>query len=204
MLFITGDLIDQTGTAAPARNFFELLPGHIPIAAILGNHDHQSEVSLQTLKDIYQKHNGYLLVNESKDFTINGHTIMVTGVDDFIEGSAHFEDAVKNAGKEKHHFLLIHSPMQQQVIQRKIKNLNANRSEDRQLHIQYIFAGHNHGGQVQLLGWAPVLPEKSGGYINGWYNTEAPYLYVSKGFGTTAVPVRFGARSEVTVFHYYV
>lgn len=204
IILITGDLIDQTGVPAPARKFFQLLPHHIPKAAILGNHDHKSEVSLQTLKDIYQKHNGDLLINESKAYAINGHTLMVTGVDDFIEGSAHFEDAVKNVGKEAHHILLVHSPMQQEVIQRKIKNLNANRGEDRQLHIQYIFAGHNHGGQVQLLGWTPVLPEKSGNYISGWYNTEAPYLYLSKGFGTTAVPVRFGARSEVTVFNYYV
>lgn len=203
MILITGDVIDQTGTPAPARNFFNLLPHHIPKAAILGNHDHKSEVSVQTLKDIYQKHNGDLLINESKAYTINGHTIMITGVDDFIKGSAHFEEAVKNVGKERHHILLVHSPLQQEVVQRKTRDINTNRSEDQQLNIQYIFAGHNHGGQVQLFGFAPVLPEKSGGYINGWYNTQAPYLYVSKGFGTTAIPVRFGARSEITVFNYY-
>lgn len=204
MILITGDVIDQTGTPALARNFFNLLPRYMPKAAILGNHDHKSEVSVQTLKDIYQKHNGDLLINESKAYTINGHTIMITGVDDFIKGSAHFEGAVKDVGKEAHHILLVHSPMQQEVIQNKIKNLNANRGEDRQLHIQYIFACHNQGGQVRLPGWVPVLPEKSGGYINGWYNTQAPYLYLSKGFGTTAIPVRFGARAEVTVFNYYV
>lgn len=204
IILITGDVIDQTGTPAPARKFFRLLPPHIPKAIILGNHDHRSEVSVQTLRDIYQQHNGILLINESKAYTINGTAIMITGVDDMIEGSAHLEKAVKNIGKEKHHILLVHSPLQQEAVQRKIKSINSNRSEDRQLNIQYIFAGHNHGGQVRLFGFAPVLPEKSGGYINGWYNTKKPYLYVSKGFGTTAIPVRFGARSEVTVFNYYV
>jgi predicted MPP superfamily phosphohydrolase len=49
-----------------------------------------------------------------------------------------------------------------------------------------------------------VLPKKSGNYINGWYNKEEPYLYVSNGFGTSEVPFRFGARPEITMFYYGV
>lgn len=126
---------------------------------------------------------------------------MITGLDDFIEGDASFKDAVKNVGREENHILLIHSPKQQDKVLEKIKKMNAKRSEEKQLNIQYIFAGHNHGGQVRIFGYAPALPEKSGKYMNGWYNHKPPYLYVSRGFGTSTLPVRFCARSEVTVFN---
>ncbi len=83
--------------------------------------------------------------------------------------------------------------------------INASLPKDEQLNISYIFAGHNHGGQVTLFGlYAPVLPKKSGDYLKGWYNQEKPYLYLSKGFGTSTLPFRFGARAEITLFYYYI
>lgn len=78
--------------------------------------------------------------------------------------------------------------------------MNQLRNDEEKLNLQYIFAGHNHGGQVRIFGFAPVMPEKSGHYVNGWYNAKSPYLYVSKGFGTSTLPFRFGARAELTVF----
>lgn len=201
LILISGDIVDQTGIIAPAIKFFDLLNQTIPKAAILGNHDHKNHVNIQEYKELFEQHNCAFLMNASKVFTIDGERVMITGVDDFIEGHASFTKAVKDVGKEKNHILLVHSPLQQETVQKEIKKINATRGEDEQLNIQYIFAGHNHGGQVTFLGFVPVLPEKSGNYLNGWYNSQPPYLYVSKGFGTSALPFRFGSRSEVTVFN---
>lgn len=49
----------------------------------------------------------------------------------------------------------------------------------------------------------PVLPEKSGNYVQGWYGKGSPQMYLSKGFGTSMLPFRFGARSEIVLFTYY-
>lgn len=204
LIFIAGDTLNTQGKLQPVKDFFSLIDRTIPKVAIPGNHDHKSAIGIHKLEKVFNQHNCTLLINESKSYELQGQRIMVTGVDDFIEGDACFETAVSDVGKEEHHFLLVHSPLQQEPCLHEIERLNEERTPDNRLNIQYIFAGHNHGGQVTFLGFVPVLPKKSGGYINGWYNRESPYLYVSKGFGTTAVPFRFGARSELTILNYGV
>jgi predicted MPP superfamily phosphohydrolase len=202
LIIFTGDVLDTGGLPWPVNRFFDQLDIHTPKAAILGNHDHLSGVSLKTIRNIYERHNCDLLINESKRYSINSKSIMVTGLDDMIEGYPSFSRAVQQVGREDHHILLLHSPLQQESVQKELKKLNTQRSFSQQLNISYIFAGHNHGGQVRFLNFAPVLPKKSGHYVNGWYNSNSPYLYVSKGIGTSALPFRFGARAEVTVFEY--
>ncbi|HYH14567.1 MAG TPA: metallophosphoesterase, partial [Flavisolibacter sp.] len=204
VLLLTGDIIDQTGELTPAKHFFGLLAQHITTLAIAGNHDHKNKVSIGALKKLLMKNRGYLLINETKQVTINGITLTITGVDDFIEGNPNLGQSLQSIGKEDHHLLLVHSPLQQELVQKGLQIINTNRAETDQVNLQYIFAGHNHGGQVRLGPFVPVLPEKSGSYIDGWYNEHKPYLYVSKGFGTSGVPFRFGARAEIVLFHYGV
>ncbi|MBD0377326.1 MAG: metallophosphoesterase, partial [Flavisolibacter sp.] len=204
LILITGDVIDKTGQPAPARRFFNLISYHIPKVAILGNHDHKGRVHTATFKKIYEQHNCTLLINESKAFTIGGMRLMITGVDDFIEGNPAFKQAVQNIEWEEHHILLVHSPLQGEAVHQQIETINAERSKENHINISYILAGHNHGGQVRFFGYAPVQPEMSGPYLNGWYSNDKTHMYISKGFGTSAIPFRFGARSEVTVFDYGV
>jgi len=204
LILVCGDTIDEDGQPAPARMFFSLINQSIPKIAIRGNHDHKNDVSLGALKKIYEQNNGTVLVNETKELTLHNTLLTITGVDDFIEGEGRFADAVRTIGFREHHFLLIHSPLQQEQVLDELRQINQGRDAATQLNIQYIFAGHNHGGQVRLGPIVPVLPERSGNYINGWYNQTKPFLYVSRGFGTSQLPFRFGARSEVTVFDYGV
>lgn len=204
LIMISGDTLDRTGKVCPMDRFFSLLDRKIPKVAIPGNHDHKAEAAISLLEDIYRKYNCRLLVNATETFHLNGNKLVITGLDDFIESESCFTDAVKGIGKEDHHILLIHSPLQQEQVKKEIREINEHRKAEEQLHIQYIFAGHNHGGQVTFFGYAPKLPVKSGNYLNGWYNGDEPYLYISRGFGVSTVPFRFGARSEITLFNYYL
>ena len=204
LLLITGDTLDSTGVVKPVDEFFSLLDQQIQKVAIPGNNDYKADRSLEHLKATYEKHQVNFLVNASRAYTVQGTRLMVTGLDDFIEGESHFERAVKDVGREDHHLLLVHSPLQQEKVKEKMAEINRERSAAFQLNIRYIFAGHTHGGQIRLPGYVPVLPGMSGDYVNGWYNDSAPYLYVSKGFGASTIPLRFDARSEVTLFNYYV
>ncbi|WP_207431454.1 metallophosphoesterase [Sabulibacter ruber] len=204
LLLFSGDTLDSSGHVPPAEQFLGLLSPGIIKVAIPGNHDYLAADSVTDLKRAFERHNGHLLVNESKAFTFRGTRIMVTGLDDFVESEGNLAAAVKEVGHEDHHLLLIHSPLQQEEARKAIERINQKRGIAEQLNIRYIFAGHNHGGQVRLPGYVPVLPKKSGSYINGWYNTKAPFLYLSKGFGTSRLPFRFFARAEITVFHYNV
>ncbi|MGK7390037.1 MAG: metallophosphoesterase [Candidatus Cyclobacteriaceae bacterium M2_1C_046] len=204
IIFISGDSVDQHGTLEPLEKFLRLLSSKIPKVAVPGNHEYVADIDLDELKEVYESTNCDLLINESKAYNLGGARIMVTGLDDLLEGQEDFKKAVKGVGKEKHHFVLIHSPKHQEKIKQQIKKINAQRPEEKQLNIYAFFAGHNHGGQIKLGNYVPHLPPASGDYVEGWYNKKKPYLYLSKGFGTSVIPIRFWSRAEVTVFDYYV
>ncbi|MDQ6813813.1 MAG: metallophosphoesterase [Bacteroidota bacterium] len=201
LILISGDVIDEDGIYAPAKEFFSMLKYSIPKVAIMGNHDHKNRVKMNTYKKLYENSNCDLLLNESKVFLIRGKRLMVTGVDDFINGNPSFLNAIKNIGTEESHIMLLHSPLQQEKILEEIEQINALRSNEKKLSIQYIFAGHVHGGQLCVFGFAHILPPMAGNYLKGWYNEKPPYLYLSRGFGTTTLPFRFGSRAEITVFN---
>jgi predicted MPP superfamily phosphohydrolase len=76
---------------------------------------------------------------------------------------------------------------------------------DRAAHlgIDLTIAGHTHGGQIALefisKNLCParlVTP-----YVRGWYQEGNGQLYVNRGIGTIALPIRFEAPPEITVYH---
>lgn len=204
LILIAGDTLDGHTKSRVVDQFLGELQQNIPKLAILGNHDHKDRLSNAALASLYAAHNCRLLINETAVLELAGERVVVTGLDDFIESESCFVEAVANTGWEAHHFLLIHSPLQQEPVRQRLEAINQQRPAQRKLNISYIFAGHNHGGQVRFFSLVPKLPLKSGKYVNGWYNRTKPYLYLSKGFGTSTLPFRFGARAELAMFHYYV
>jgi uncharacterized protein len=61
-------------------------------------------------------------------------------------------------------------------------------------------SGHTHGGQVRLLGYAPVVPSNYGSrYVYGHIIEEGRHLIVSGGLGCSGLPVRFGSPPEIVV-----
>jgi predicted MPP superfamily phosphohydrolase len=66
--------------------------------------------------------------------------------------------------------------------------------------IDLVLSGHLHGGQVkvELLGY-DIAPSKIvSPYICGLYRHEQSQMYLSRGLGTTGVPIRLNARPEIT------
>ena len=63
-------------------------------------------------------------------------------------------------------------------------------------------SGHTHGGQVAFGGWAPWLPVGSGRFVAGFYDVPGCRLFVSRGVGTSVLPLRLGAQPEVVVFEF--
>jgi predicted MPP superfamily phosphohydrolase len=61
-------------------------------------------------------------------------------------------------------------------------------------------AGHTHGGQIRIAGYAPVVPSRYGQrYVYGHIVEEGRNLIVSAGLGCSTVPVRFGAPPEIVL-----
>lgn len=62
------------------------------------------------------------------------------------------------------------------------------------------FSGHTHGGQVNLMGWRPIVPSRYGPrYAYGHIVENTRNLIVSSGLGCSIAPIRFGNPPEVVV-----
>jgi len=66
--------------------------------------------------------------------------------------------------------------------------------------VALTIAGHTHGGQIRILGYAPVVPSRFGNrYVYGHVVEQDRNLIVSAGLGCSGVPVRFGAPPEIVM-----
>lgn len=66
--------------------------------------------------------------------------------------------------------------------------------------VSLTVAGHTHGGQVRILGYAPVVPSRFGDrYVYGHVVEEGRNLIVSGGLGCSGFPLRFGSPPEIVM-----
>ncbi|MGH9444501.1 MAG: metallophosphoesterase [Terriglobia bacterium] len=72
-----------------------------------------------------------------------------------------------------------------------------------QLGIDLTIAGHTHGGQINLeFLHTDISPARLyTPYVSGWFRRGKGQLYVNRGIGTIALPIRLGAPPEITVYH---
>jgi predicted MPP superfamily phosphohydrolase len=192
LILITGDAIDKANNITVLNDFLKGINKEIKKVAILGNWEYWGNVDLIELDKIYADNNCTLLINQTKQFTFGDRTISITGVDDFVGGKADFESSIKDYKISDHHIILNHCPQYSDYISEKL---------NKEINVDFILSGHTHGGQINLFGFIPFLPQGSGKYVKGWYKENSPNLYVSKGIGTSIFPARFGARAEIAIFN---
>ena len=63
-------------------------------------------------------------------------------------------------------------------------------------------SGHTHGGQISLDFISPELSiaRLMTPYVRGHFKKPGGQLYVNRGIGTIAIPIRFDAPPEITLF----
>ncbi len=202
-LVITGDTIDRADRLSVLDSFLGMLD---PIRgfAILGNWEHHSQVDPGALERTYSLHHINLLVNQSTVLGHRGRPLLITGLDDLVLGSPDIHRALDGAMPATLHLILAHCPAHRDVLLRdaawgsKLHSIPANFASKNGSVM--VLSGHTHGGQIRLGRWAPVLPRGSGRYVAGWYTDGPMPLYVSRGLGTTLLPIRFGAVPEIAYF----
>jgi predicted MPP superfamily phosphohydrolase len=190
LILITGDAIDNRDNMDVLDQFLQLLAYDIRKVAITGNWEYWGTINLVDLQQLYARHNGELLINQSKQFAFRDKTITITGVDDYVGGHADITSAMQTYQSGDYHIILNHCPAYADDIIKKLAGM---------VPVDLILSGHTHGGQVNLLGFVPFKPQGSGLYLKGWYHDRK--MYVSRGIGTSILPVRFMARAELPVFY---
>lgn len=145
--------------------------------AVMGNHD-----GWQGKRDVIKAFENVgitVLENSRKDFD----RFSVAGVEDLQTGNPNIEQAVSDVTLPL--ILISHTPDVIEKIPAKV---------------DLTLSGHTHGGQI-VLGKPLVVPSKFGTkYAYGWFPNEK--LYVSRGLGSSILPLRFNCFPEITVIEF--
>jgi uncharacterized protein len=191
----------------PADEWAPVLAGlkaPLGVHAILGNHDYWSDLAVQrTGKGVpvarraleaagvpVYENDAVRLIKDNRPFWLAGlgdqlayeparrfRSLARIGVDDLSATLAKVTDDAPIV-------LLAHEP---DVAMRVPKR------------VALQLSGHTHGGQVRLLGWAPVVPSRYGRrFAYGHMRTNCDVV-VSGGLGCSIVPFRIGAPPEIVL-----
>lgn len=188
VIVLTGDMIERPGSMKPLDDLLGQLPD-VPTFAVIGNWEYWSGVPIADYRRLYDSHAIDLLVNRSVTIDFEGRPLRITGLDDLKAGNP--DPAATLAGEPPcpNHLLLAHCPATRDAFPLPAPHRPG-----------LILSGHTHGGQIAPFGYPVVLPSGSGRYVAGWYRTDGPPLYVSRGIGTSLIPVRIGSTPELSIF----
>lgn len=183
MVLLAGDFVSQSASYAPScAEELARLQAPAGVYACLGNHDYwtDSEAVTRALQRVGVR----VLCNEA--VPVAGG-LWVAAVDDVWEGHADLPAALEGVAAGATVVLLAHEPDFADEVA----------SHGR---VALQLSGHSHGGQVRLpLLGPPVLPYLARRYPAGLYRVGDMQLYVTRGVGLVAPPVRLNCRPEVTL-----
>ncbi|SEN23764.1 metallophosphoesterase [Paenibacillus sp. OV219] len=194
LVLIGGDLRERNVPLERTRSNIQKLARIAPIYLVYGNHDFDED--MRALEVMLSEERVRVLVNESVVLEQrDGRRIRLVGVDDPRTRRDRLSHALREPedGGELCTIVLAHAPI-----------LATRLPEDAA--VDLILAGHTHGGQIALPFIGPVLRRKSDSpYVRGWFElaskqTTGPKLtrlFVSCGFGTSGLPIRFMTPPEL-------
>jgi uncharacterized protein len=192
LIALVGDYADPTvplGKAvAPEAVAEELAALHAPLGvfAVLGNHDwyHYGERVPRALR----KAGLEVLENDAVAVEHEGEVLWLAGLADMRERDADVSIALAMVPPQQALIALTHDPDTFPSLR------------DR---AQVVLAGHTHGGQIGLPLLRRAAAPSEHGYTGGEVREGGGYMYVSRGVGTTGLPIRFAAPPEIAVLRLF-
>ena len=180
IILITGDTIGtRNGNYTECKHLYEKLHAPLGVWFVRGNWENIRP--LRSERAFYQEAGVHFLLNA------NGAPrpdVRIAGLDDPYTGTARLDTALAGIPQGIYTIALFHSPAYFDHVAGRV-NL--------------VLAGHTHGGQVLIPFVKPIwLPKGCGRFLSGWYEEKGTKMYVSRGLGTSMLPVRFLCRPEVT------
>ncbi len=197
LFLFLGDALDKPNDVWKAAAWLKTCAKGIPSYAVLGNHDHalfeKSPDCGNTYAKALRKAGITLAADRQFVYTKNSCKLLLTALDDYQHSTVPFQDVLEDVITPfDYHILFTHNP------QRLLELPNA--------YADFAVAGHFHGGQIWMpfgLEFRLFRKETLGkmGIRRGLHRVNGMPLYLTRGIGNVVVPLRFGARPEVTVLY---
>ena len=180
VIVITGDTLGRDSDYRDIRPLLRQL--HAPMGVWLVRGNWERNGIPRNEHGFYASVGVHLLLNEAKPIRDD---VWLVGVDDVIVGNPDINIAMKAVPPNVYAIALFHEPAYFDQVAGKVP---------------LALAGHTHGGQVRIP-LVPVvwLPRGSGGFLEGWFSEQNSRMYVSRGIGTSNLPVRFLCRPELAM-----
>ncbi len=198
LIVLTGDFV--TWEADPQEAVVSALSGlraPLGVFGCLGNHDAWADAE-DSITALFAQCGVRLLRQDRQALRAGSDVLNLMGID-FANSrtmsagqghlsSLHLEGVEKLMVPDTANILLSHNP--------------ATFDRAAQLGIDFSLAGHTHGGQLALEFISPELAPSRivTPYVAGLFQQPGGQLYVNRGIGTIAAPMRVGAPPEITVF----
>jgi len=183
---LTGDYAFTALSLAEVDTFFSQLASFPHVFAIYGNADYRPDIT-NVARQAWTRYFPFL-TNTALSLMRGDQALWIAGVDDPHHGQDNLAAAMAPVPIDAPVILLAHSP---EIIQRRLDP-----------RIRLILTGHTHGGQICLPNGIALynnttLPAL---FASGRHRVAQADLYVSRGIGSTRLPLRFGCLPEVSVF----
>lgn len=179
LIVIVGDCFTR-GDHASSKKLLSSLRAPLGVWAVRGNWERWNPVPDE--KKFFKRTGTRLLVNSN---ALVREDVALVGFDDPWTGVPSVDMAEKGLRLEPVRVALFHSPVFFEHVAGRYP---------------LCLAGHTHGGQVRLPLIGPLwLPGSCGDYVSGWYTQNGSRLFVTRGLGTSILPIRFLCRPEIAI-----
>lgn len=191
LIVITGDLVDRYNydlerSLDAVRGFVKIAP----VYYVVGNHE-VSTNDVDHIKEKLTELGVHVLSNSAVNFSMNGATIQIIGIDDPLSGKTTdgmLNLALTGVDKTKLQILLAHRPEYYDSY--------------KQHGVDLTFNGHAHGGQIRIPGLGGIIDHQLHlfpSHIDGVEQIGNMTQIISRGLGNSGATIRIFNRPEIVV-----
>ncbi|MDT8441150.1 MAG: metallophosphoesterase [Desulfuromonadales bacterium] len=188
LIVLTGDYLEEERNIRAVLDFLRELKAPHGIYAVQGNWEYWSRLEGENLRRHFAGAGVKLLIDERADLEVNGRALSLHGLD-YPSSADALQRLQQGLDPARYNLLLSHVP--------------AFAHEKLHERTDLVLCGHTHGGQVRIPAVPPFyLPRYAGRFVAGFYQVSQQRipLYVSRGIGTSILPVRLLCRPEIGIF----
>ncbi len=182
MVVFTGDQMDRRpGDAEAFVPGFAGVEAPLGVYGILGNHDHYIDPRIS--REALEAAGIQPLVNRVVTLEREGIPLHLVGLEDLAARHGAPDFSLLERCRDGFRICLCHQP--------------AGWRRARAAGAELTLAGHTHGGQIALPSRRVNVARLHSPYIAGEYRRGGATLWVSRGIGVGAVPLRLGSPPEI-------
>lgn len=185
VLIMGGDYQEGCEYVAPLFKAIAQVKTPLGTYGVMGNNDY--EQCHDEIVNEMKRYGMHVLEHKVDTLRLNGQQILLAGVRNPFDLEKNGVSPTLALSPDDFVILLVHTPDYAEDVSVANSDL--------------VLAGHTHGGQVRILGYAPIIPSHYGDrFLTGLkYTTANVPMIITNGLGTSNMNIRIGAPAEVVV-----